>query len=127
MIELGELLKLETRVWTALQTGDAAADMASLSGDFLGVYPSGFATREDHGGQLDDGPTVAEFSLSDARVMAVSECDLLLSYRADFRRPNEDALLTWFVSSLWSLRDGRWVNTFSQDTPAAKPETGASQ
>ena len=126
MIELGELLELETRVWSALQSGDAAADMASLSEDFLGVYPSGFATREDHGDQLGDGPTVAEFALSDARMMSVSETDLLLSYRADFTRPSEDALLTWFISSLWSLRDGRWVNTFSQDTPAAKPETGAS-
>ena len=126
MIELAELLELETRVWTALQNGDAADDMASLSEDFLGVYPSGFATREDHAGQLNDGPTVDDFVLSDARMMSVSEDDVLLSYRADFRRPSEDALITWFVSSLWSIREGRWVNTFSQDTPAAKPETGAS-
>ncbi len=118
MIELTELVELETAVWRALQSGDAAADVASLSEDFLGVYPTGFSTRDEHGQQLDGGPTVAQFSISNARMMSVSEGNALLSYQADFSRPGEGKTVRWFVSSLWSLRDGRWVNTFSQDTPA---------
>ena len=85
-----------------------------------------FANRADHAGQLDDGPTIAEFAIRDARMMIVSDADALISYRADFQRPGEAEQATWFVSSLWSVRDGRWVSTFSQDTPAADSETGAS-
>ncbi len=62
MIETGELIELETGVWLALQRGDAEADRKLLSEDFLGVYPTGFADRADHVGQLADGPTVTEFA-----------------------------------------------------------------
>ena len=63
------LLALETRVWQALVDGDAAADGALLSDDFLGVYPSGYATRGDHVEQLEAGPSVTAFTLSDTRVI----------------------------------------------------------
>src|SRR3954453_10291357 len=52
-------LELETRVWQALTEGDASADASLLSEDFLGVYPTGFAGRDDHTGALTGGPTVA--------------------------------------------------------------------
>ena len=126
MIEIGELVELETGVWMALQSGDAEADKESLAEDFLGVYPSGFADRADHVGQLDDGPTITEFALFDARLLTLSDRHVLLAYRAEFRRPGpESQLETMFVSSLWSQRDGRWVNVFSQDSPTVPPRIGA--
>jgi hypothetical protein len=111
-------LELETRVWEALCAGDAAADAALLSGDFLGVYPTGFAGRAEHTGELADGPTVAEYALHDARTLVVTDDDVLLAYRAEYRRAAGAAPETMYVSSLWSRRDGTWRNTFSQDTPA---------
>ncbi|MCP3939319.1 MAG: nuclear transport factor 2 family protein, partial [Actinomycetia bacterium] len=119
VIEIGEVIELETAVWFALQRGDAEADTESLSEDFLGVYPTGFADRADHVGQLADGPTVAEFALLDPRLIVLSDTDVLLSYRAEFRRPGPGSQREiMFVSSLWSQRDGGWMNLFSQDTPA---------
>ncbi|MCU1361456.1 MAG: nuclear transport factor 2 family protein [Ilumatobacteraceae bacterium] len=98
------------------------ADGRLLSHDFLGVYPTGFADLSDHVGQLDDGPTMAEFELSDERIMTLSDSLVMFSYRAQYRRlragsPGE--LEVMYISSLWCLRDGAWVNVFSQDTPAA--------
>lgn len=115
---LDALLSLEREVWEALRRGDAAADADLLSEDFLGVYPDGFAGREDHAAQLSAGPSVARYALSGARVIALGEGAALLSYEALYARPG-GAEARMFVSSLWALRGGRWLNIFSQDTPAA--------
>lgn len=115
-----DFIRLETQVWRALANGDADADGRMLSDDFLGVYPTGFANRTDHVGQLADGPTVATFALHDARMIAVSESAEMLSYRAEFERRTSDAssgVQAMYVSSLWCRRGEKWLNVFSQDTP----------
>ena len=118
-MDLQALVVLETMVWDALQRGDADADRRLLADDFLGVYSSGFAGRNDHAGQLEGGPTVASFELHEPRMLELGDDHMLLSYRADYQRlvggvaqPGE----TMYVSSLWSRRAGEWVNVFSQDT-----------
>ncbi|MFK8022314.1 MAG: DUF4440 domain-containing protein [Ilumatobacter sp.] len=112
------LLALEAAVWDALVAGDSTADSEALTDDFLGVYPTGFAGRDDHVGQLDQGPTVVSYQLRDARVRVITPDDALLSYRADYRRTDAAHDETMYVSSLWSRVDGGWRNVFSQDTPA---------
>jgi hypothetical protein len=122
-LDLNSFIELETKVWDALRRGDAEEDARLLSDDFLGVYPSGFAGRSDHAGQLANGPTVADFELHDARIMVLSDNDVLLSYRADWHGIDKDergAAESMYVSSLWCQRSGRWVNVFSQDSPAAR-------
>jgi len=118
---LEDFIRLETQVWRALADGDADADGRMLSDDFLGVYPTGFADRKSHVDQLIDGPTVASFALHDARMLAVSDSAVILSYRSEFERPSSIVVseAQWmYVSSLWCRRDGVWLNVFSQDTPA---------
>ena len=114
--ELDEILALETAVWTALLTDDAVADQQLLADDFLGVYPTGFADGADHAGQLDDGPTVVAFRIESPRLKVLADDHVVLAYDAAYRRPGggEERL---YVSSIWSRRNGRWVNVFSQDTP----------
>jgi hypothetical protein len=120
-MDLAAFVELETQVWEALRRGDAEADTRLLSDDFLGVYPTGFADRSDHARQLADGPTVADYEIHDARIMVLSENDVLLAYRADWHalvageRGNRESM---YVSSLWCQRAGTWVNVFSQDCPA---------
>ena len=111
------LLALETAVWQALVDGDAAADRALLSDDFVGVYPTGFATREDHVSSIAGGPTVRRFELTRARVLVVSDDAVLLSYHAAYERVSGATPEAMYVSSLWCHRDDGWVNVFSQDTP----------
>ncbi|WP_298847708.1 nuclear transport factor 2 family protein [uncultured Ruegeria sp.] len=117
---LNEILDLEKQVWMALVDGNANADRALLSADFLGVYPSGFANRDDHVGQFADAPTMAEFDLSDERLRVLTPDIVLLSYRADYLRPGAAARETMLISSLWERTNDVWINTFSQDTPVQK-------
>ena len=121
MTDLGHVLDLERAVWSALVAGDAAADARLLSEDFLGVYGSGFAGREDHAGQLRDGPTVSSYDLSGVRMLALAEDVVLLSYLAFWVpwAPGEPARpRTMYVTSIWRRDGDAWTNVFSQDTPA---------
>ena len=81
-------IELERLVWDALTVGDAAADEALLTADFVGVYPTGFADRADHVGQLVGGPTVDSYVINEARLVRISSTAVLLCYRAEFRRPD---------------------------------------
>ena len=116
MTDLSFFLALETRVWQALVTGDALADQAMLAPEFLGVYSTGFAVRDEHCGQLSDGPTVACFALDQARLMPLGPGRMLLAYRAEFTRTGKQIPEVMFVSSIWEQHDDTWLNIFSQDT-----------
>ncbi len=120
-IDIEFVLALETEVWEALARGDGDTDRALLSDDFVGLYPTGFADRSEHADQLADGPTVASYSITEARLILVSPVAAMLCYRADYepvRGGVAQGPRTMFVSSLWMERDGIWLNVFSQDTPA---------
>lgn len=117
MADLDTILELERAVWRALVEGTPDADERLLADDFLGVYPTGYADRAAHVGQLAGGPTVAEYELSDARIVPIGADAALLVYRAGYRRTGSGVHAAMYVSSLWCRREDRWVNTFSQDTP----------
>ena len=125
--DIDDFLRLEPRVLRALVDGDGNGDARLLSaGDLLGVYPTGFASRSDHVSQLDDGPTVTTFRLSEERLLTLSDSVVLLAYRADFRRPGSAEAgdpQAMYVSSLSCPRDDRWLNVFSQDTPTSGPRS----
>jgi hypothetical protein len=121
--DVEQFVALEREVWEALVRGDGEADGRLLSDDFLGVYTVGFANHSDHVAQLADGPTVSDYSLSDARLMVLADDMVVLAYRAAFTRPRETGSERVLISSIWHERAGRWVNIFSQDTPAVEPST----
>ncbi|WP_245947463.1 nuclear transport factor 2 family protein [Jannaschia seohaensis] len=115
---LAELLAAERGIWDALVAGDAEADRAALHSDFLGLYPDGYADRDDHVGQLAQGPTIASYAIESPRASAPGDGLGLLSYRARFTRPGRPEEAMW-VTSLWRRTPDGWLNLFSQDTPAA--------
>ena len=115
---LDELLAYEIRVWEALMRGDAEADSAALSTDFLGVYPDGFAAKDAHTGQLSVGPTVLSYRLSQARVKPLGPDHALLAYHAAYTRTERGDSEEMYVSSIWQRDGAGWINVFSQDTPA---------
>ena len=124
--DISEILALEREVWLALVRGDAAADARLLHERFLGVYPTGFADRGDHVGQLDAGPVVSTFDIEDARLLVLKPDVVLLAYLAVFHRPKAPADTPperMYISSVWQHDAQGWVNVFSQDTAAAQTIT----
>lgn len=119
-----QFLELESQVWSALARGDKQADSRLLADEFLGVYPSGFASKEDHIGQFASGPSVADYDLSVARIKALSSEVVLLSYCVRFTRyaPGSQPEMM-YVTSIWQHCGGKWKNIFSQDTPAETDQT----
>lgn len=114
-----KFVALETGVWEALVSGNGGADAALLSEDFLGVYETGFSNRTEHAAMLDNGPIVSKFRIEDTRLRLVGDKAALLSYLARYTKPADTAKEErMYVSSLWEEIDGRWFNTFSQDTNA---------
>lgn len=120
---LNGLIACETAVWQALVTGDQAQDQAALDERFLGVYPDGFADKEDHVAQLINGATVTSYELSECRCMALGADHGLLSYLASFIRIGNTEAETMYVSSVWRRDMPNWINVFSQDTPASDWKT----
>jgi hypothetical protein len=124
-VDLATLIALETQVWDALVRGDAAADRALLADEFLGVYPTGFADRAAHAEQVDGGPSVARFEISEARLCELSPACVLLAYRAEYSRPTDPARTeAMYITSIWCRHGDRWSNVFSQDTPAVPGRRG---
>ncbi len=116
-----QLLEREAEGWTALATGDAEADARLLEDDFLGVYESGFSGKEEHVGQLKDGPTVANFDLSQGRFQVLAEDVVLVSYLAEWTPSSstgEGELVREFITVIWRRTGGVWRSIFSQDTTA---------
>lgn len=115
------VLELEHKVWQAFVAGDAAADTNLLAEDFLGVYATGFANREEHAAQLLGGPVISSFRLSDARLLVIEADVVLLAYLAEFRRsksPPGSPPERMYITSLWQRLPEGWRNVFSQDTGA---------
>lgn len=114
---LDDILALEIKVWEALVSGDPKADGAMLTEDFLGVYTSGYSDKAGHMAELTDGPSMAEYRLSEARLKHLGKRRVILSYRADYRKPDAENWDAMYISSIWESRKGVWLNVFSQDTP----------
>lgn len=114
---LAALLEVETRIWQGLVSGDRQAEDTLLSGDFLGVYPSGLSGRDGHAAQLLSGPSMVAFQLSEVQARSLSDSLALLVYRADFHRAGQALPEAMWVSSLWQRQGDGWINLFSQDTP----------
>jgi len=119
--ELEFFVHLESSVWEALVSGDAGVDESLLADNFLGVYSTGFAGRDEHVGQLVSGPTVQSYSLSNSRVMHLCPDTVVLSYLATWSRHGSESPARqerMFISSIWQQQHGVWRNVFSQDTKA---------
>ena len=114
--DLTQILKLEHLVWRALVAGDGQADAALLDDAFLGVYETGFSDKAGHVSQLDHGPTVARYSMTEVRLLVPSDDLAILCYRAEFFRVGASEAEAMYVSSLWQNGARGWRNIFSQDT-----------
>ncbi|RLE20496.1 MAG: nuclear transport factor 2 family protein [Actinobacteria bacterium] len=127
-LRLDQFEQLETAMWNSLVDGDGDAAGRLLSSDYLGVYTTGFSGRDDYIAALANGPIAASFEISQSQMFVLSDTEVLYSYRADFKSQKDGPAEAMYISSLWCLRDDRWVNVFSQDTPSeeSRSSTGTA-
>ena len=114
-----EFLDLEKAVWETMKSGDLEAQADLLADNFLGVCETGFAGKSKHCSELAAGPIVADYEISQARIMLLSEGMVLLSYLAISRSLKKGVVGKaggMYISSIWQRFDGGWKNIFSQDT-----------
>jgi len=114
--DVAEILKLENSVWDALISGDGMADAILLDDAFLGVYETGYSNKAGHVAQLDDGPTVIRYRISDVRFLVPGDDLAILCYWAEYVRVGATKPEAMFVSSIWQRTGQVWRNIFSQDT-----------
>ena len=111
----------EKQIWDAIVQKDKDAAAQLLAKDFIGVYQDGFATKQNSLRDLDRSYTLSNYQWQDFRVIPLASKNVLLLYKATCKGSGE-----WmgfcshseYVSSLWEERNGKWMNVFSQDTPA---------
>lgn len=116
-IDIETILGLEAEIWEALCCGDARKDAELLSGEFLGVYETGYGDRSEHVAQLAVGATVAQYAIEQPRLLPLADGVVLLAYLAKYSRvasPEQDEAM--WVSSIWRREGDGWRNVFSQDT-----------
>jgi hypothetical protein len=119
--EIDLFVALECRVWQALADGDISADSRLLDPQFVGVYATGFSSKDDHVAQLRNGPVVESFAIEDPRLLVFAPDTVLLAYRATFTQAGKadpQVVHTMYVSSVWKQCGADWINVFSQDTMA---------
>lgn len=125
--EDGALIEIEQAAWEAWKAGDSEAFEARLSDDGMLILGDGrllgkAAAIEDIDG---DDCQVESFTLSNFHVHSVGVATKILSYEAVQEAicdgtPNPKSLL---VSSVYHLRDGKWINVHYQETVQPEAET----
>ena len=122
MPTVDEFVKLEFQIWEVMVIGDIAAEIDTLSAEFMGTFPCGFSGRAGQFGSLESGPAIIQFFLDQTRLMVIDADNARLTYRATFLRADSaemDDPDVMFINSDWNRVDGRWVNSFAQEAPAA--------
>ena len=105
-------MELKEQLWK----GDADLYQENLTV----AAPVGVLTREETLETIAAGPRWAQVSFDDARVVALDELAVVLTYRASARRAGAEGRYTARASSAYVRREGWWKLAFHQQTPSPK-------
>ena len=114
-----QLVELESSMWNAWKSKDAAVFEKNLSADSILVDGNGVSGKS----MVAQGIAtcnVKSFSLSDWKMTKMGTSTALLTYKAkqDGTCAGQTIPATIWASSIWMKRKGEWVATFHQETPA---------
>ena len=118
---LDELIDLEESGWTALASGEAAAQEfydAVLDGDALMLFPGGatLSSRDEILRSM-SGPPWAWFRIQEPRTLALGNDAGLIAYRARAQREGAE-VYSVLASSVYVRRGAAWKLVFHQHTLA---------
>jgi hypothetical protein len=106
----------------ALKAGDLELFGKLTADDAVFVDSQGPATKAQVMKNVQDFRLV-DYSMQDVKFVSISPTSGLISYKATERGTSHghEFTATVYVSSVWSLREGKWVCQFSQETSVPKP------
>jgi hypothetical protein len=114
-----DLIALEHEGWEALVAGQAAAYYGEhLAANAVMAFPFGVMEREEAIASMAAAPPWETFSISGARVVALTADSGVVVYRVVAQRPGQPPYAA-VVSSTFSRVDGEWRLAFHQQSPAA--------
>lgn len=111
-----ELMSLEERFWSAT---DGSPYRDAMAQDGLAVFSFGTMTREQVAEALDvaDSPW-AEWTFDDLQTRTLAADVALVSYRATARHDGDEQPFQAMLTSVYVMREGRWLLALHQQTPA---------
>jgi len=118
-----EIVALERASWAAWQSHDAKFFEDRLSGDHVEVHGYGVSGKADVvKGVGSTACTVASYSIGDFRYRRLGSDAAMLVYRAEQSTTCGGVPVpspVW-TTSVYAMREGRWVNVLFQQTPIPK-------
>jgi hypothetical protein len=106
----------------ALKSGNLELFGNLTAEDAVFVDPQGPATKAQVMKNVQNFKLV-DYSMQDVKFVSISPASGLISYKATEKGISHGREFTSvvYVSSVWTLREGKWVCQFSQETAAPKP------
>lgn len=126
-----ELLNLEKEFWEAWKKNDSKPYEERVAAGSFGVGVEGLGTREEMLKKMKEEPnpcTVNTYSMdnSSARLMNLGKDKYLVVYKAtvDAMCGGQKIPDTWWASTIWEKKGGKWMGLFHQETPLMVPPAG---
>jgi hypothetical protein len=115
----GTLLALEKQSWEAVKKRDWNALKGTATDDFVAI------SSDDGRISLDDmikgleAIRVKDYALRDVKLTPLTKDAAVLTYKVqvEYTVMGETGKETWWVSSTWVQRGGKWRNAVYQETP----------
>jgi hypothetical protein len=114
-----DVVSLEKQTWELWQKHDKTGFAALMDNDFIAVDTHGVAVKMQNVADIDN--LIKEsYDLSDFQVHRVASDVVFLTYRAKLKGRYKGNRIdgTYYVSSVWAKRQGKWLNVLYHETRA---------
>jgi hypothetical protein len=114
-----DVVRLEMQTWELWQKHDKTGFAALMDNDFVAVDIHGVAAKTQNVAEI-DSLIKESYELSDFQVHAISNDVVFLTYRAELKGTYKGNRIdgTFFISSVWAKRQGKWLNVLYHETRA---------
>lgn len=120
--EVREVLALEKGLWEGWHRHDLAAIRSRTASDYLSVSETGYSSWPDIEKGFGDYK-LDSYSLGPMRALRVSSGVIVLSYSAEIHGSwaGKDVSRRVAESTIWTRRQGRWMNVYLHEITVSTP------
>jgi hypothetical protein len=114
-----DVVGLENKTWQLWQQHDKPGFASLMDSDFVAVDTHGIASKAENIADIDNLNKEA-YDLSNFRVHRIGPDTMFLTYHARLKGTYKGKRIdgTYYVSSVWAKRQGKWLNVLYHETRA---------